>query len=176
MNVEVSLRPAREEDLTFLNSLSNDPAASGEHQWYGWHSPHTYRQRWAENGLLSDDGGLLIVDAGTARSGLVSWRRIQATRSSHYWNIGALLAPEARGKGYGSRAQRLLAEYLFAHTTVNRVEAGTEIGNVAEQRALEKAGFTREGVVRGAGFRDGRWHDGVLYSLVRSDLVSTTSP
>ena len=41
-------------------------------------------------------------------------------------------------------AQQLLIRYLFAHTPVNRVEATTEIANVAEQRALEKAGFTRE--------------------------------
>ncbi|WP_220447863.1 GNAT family N-acetyltransferase [Nonomuraea diastatica] len=41
---------------------------------------------------------------------------------------------------------------------------------MAEQRALEKAGFTREGVLRGSGFRAGRWHDSVLYSMIRADL------
>jgi hypothetical protein len=48
-----------------------------------------------------------------------------------------LLAAEFRGRGYGSQAQQLLVRYLFAHTQVNRVEAITEAGNVAEQRALE---------------------------------------
>ena len=47
----------------------------------------------------------------------------------------------------------MLARYLFAHTTAHRLEAGTEVGNVAEQRALEKAGFSREGVTRGIGWR-----------------------
>src|SRR6266567_2788049 len=37
--------------------------------------------------------------------------------------------------------------------TAHRIEAATEVGNVAEQRALEKAGFTREGVLRGSGWR-----------------------
>ncbi|MBB4961370.1 GNAT family N-acetyltransferase [Micromonospora polyrhachis] len=175
MNVEVSLRPVREDDLTFLNDLSNDPAASGTYQWNGWHDPHVYRRRWAENGLLADDRGLLIVSAGADRVGLVSWRKILTPGESYCWNIGALLAPETRGRGYGTRAQRLLAEYLLAHTRVNRVEASTEIGNVAEQRALEKAGFTREGVLRGFGFRDGAWRDGVLYSLLRADLSETPS-
>ena len=76
----------------------------------------------------------------------------------------------ARGRGYGTRAQRLLAEYLFAHTQLNRVEAETETGNLAEQRALEKADFTREGILRGACFRDGHWRDMVSYSMIRSDL------
>jgi RimJ/RimL family protein N-acetyltransferase len=53
---------------------------------------------------------------------------------------------------------------------MNRVEAETEITNIAEQRALEKAGFTREGVRRGAIFRQGQWHDDVLYSLLRHEV------
>jgi RimJ/RimL family protein N-acetyltransferase len=52
---------------------------------------------------------------------------------------------------------------------VHRIWAGTEADNIAEQRALEKAGFTREGVIRGAGWRDGTWRDGVIYSLLRTD-------
>jgi RimJ/RimL family protein N-acetyltransferase len=59
---------------------------------------------------------------------------------------------------------------LFAHTQVNRIEATTEITNVAEQRALEKAGFTREGILRGATFRQGRWHDQVIYSVLRDEV------
>jgi RimJ/RimL family protein N-acetyltransferase len=43
--------------------------------------------------------------------------------------------------------------------------------NVAEQRALEKAGFTREGILRGTTFRQGRWHDQVMYSVLREEVV-----
>lgn len=59
---------------------------------------------------------------------------------------------------------------MFAHTPVNRVEAGTEITNVAEQRALEKAGFTREGILRGRSFRQGRYRDEVMYSVLRDEV------
>jgi RimJ/RimL family protein N-acetyltransferase len=61
-------------------------------------------------------------------------------------------------------------QYLFGHTRVNRVEAITEITNVGGQRALEKAGFTREGVLRGTTFRQGRWHDQVIYSVLRDEV------
>jgi RimJ/RimL family protein N-acetyltransferase len=47
---------------------------------------------------------------------------------------------------------------------VERLEASTDVDNAAEQRALEGAGFTREGVLRSAQFRDGAFHDLVLYS------------
>jgi RimJ/RimL family protein N-acetyltransferase len=54
---------------------------------------------------------------------------------------------------------------------VNRIQAETEITNIAEQRALEKAGFTREGVARGAAFRAGQWHDNVLYGVLRAEVA-----
>jgi RimJ/RimL family protein N-acetyltransferase len=90
--------------------------------------------------------------------------------STHCWNLGVIVAPEARGQGYGTEGQRLLVRYLFSHTQLNRIEAETDIGNLAEQRALEKAGFTREGVRRGVSFRAGQWRDGVLYGIVRADV------
>ncbi|MFL5708741.1 MAG: GNAT family N-acetyltransferase, partial [Chloroflexota bacterium] len=91
-------------------------------------------------------------------------------RGSDAWNVGIELAPDARGHGYGVEAQRLLARYLFDNTPVNRVEAQTDIENVAEQRALEKAGFIREGVARGSQFRAGAYHDLVCYSILRSEV------
>jgi hypothetical protein len=82
--------------------------------------------------------------------GFVGWRRRSYGPHSPCWIVSIGLKPEARGHGHGTEAQRQLTRYLFAHTTANRIEAGTEITNVGEQRALERAGFTREGVLRGA--------------------------
>ena len=84
-------------------------------------------------------------------------------------NVGIGLLRQHRGKGYGTEAQRLLAEYLFAYTRIERLEASTDVLNLAEQRALEKAGFTREGVLRHAQWRAGAFHDCVLFSRLRGD-------
>lgn len=86
------------------------------------------------------------------------------------WNIGITLLPAARGRGIGSRAQRLYAEHLFASTDLDRVQASTDVDNLAERRALEHAGFRHEGVLRGAQLRGGVRRDIALYGLLRSDL------
>jgi RimJ/RimL family protein N-acetyltransferase len=166
----VTLRPVTEDDLSWLASLKNSPAGSGPHEWHGWSDPQRKRRQWAESGLLGDNGGTLIVLHGTDRVGHVSWRRVTTGPAAFGWAIGVGLAPEFRDRGHGTAAQRLLVRYLFAHTQVNRIEATTEITNVAEQRALEKAGFTREGVLRGTTFRQGRWHDQVIYSMLRDEV------
>jgi RimJ/RimL family protein N-acetyltransferase len=166
----IKLRAVDEDDLPFLHKLTSDPDHTGLHQWYGWQNPHRLRRRWEDDGLVGDEGGVLIITKDDDQAGFVSWRKQLASRASFSWAMGLIVAPEFRGKGYGTEAQKLIVRYLFDHTTVNRIEASTEIGNLAEQRALEKAGFTREGVLRGAGFRAGKWHDGVLYGIVRADL------
>jgi RimJ/RimL family protein N-acetyltransferase len=168
----VSLRPIAEDDIPEITGRLADPAAVGDFQWFGWQDPHRMRREWAEHGLLRPDRGLLLVARGAAACGFVSWRKIERG-TCFYWNMGILLWPHARGKGVGTEAQRLLARYLFAHSLAARVEADTEVDNIAEQRALEKAGFTREGVLRRTNFRDGRWRDAVLYSILREDLSPT---
>jgi len=115
----------------------------------------------------------VVLDAETGHLlGMVSWRAVSygATFGCAAWNIGIELVPEARGRGVGTTAQRMLTEHLFATTGLDRVEAGVDVDNVAESRALEKAGFQRDGVVRGAQVRDGRRRDVALYGILRTDL------
>jgi RimJ/RimL family protein N-acetyltransferase len=115
---------------------------------------------------LTDAEGVMGV------AGVVSWHRVAygPNPGSHAWNIGIGLAPASRGHGVGAVAQRLLAEWLLATTATSRIEASTDVANIAEQKALERAGFVREGTLRSAQRRaDGR-HDLYGYSLLRTDL------
>lgn len=170
MENTVELRPVAESDLPIIYKLTSDPECTGDFEWYGWQNPWQFRRLWEDNGLLGDDSSVLMVRGGGEVAGFVSWRRRTTGRTSFCLTMGIALLPQARGKGYGAEAQRQLVRYLFLHTQVNRIEASTEIGNLAEQRALEKVGFTREGILRGCAFQGGRWHDGVLYSILRADV------
>jgi RimJ/RimL family protein N-acetyltransferase len=133
----------------------------------------TNREVLANGSLRNEHNGRLIVEViATGRPvGTVGWHPVGygPGPASMCWNIGIDLIPQGRGQGFGTEAQRLVAAYLFDATKVNRVEASTDIENLPEQRALEKAGFTREGRVRGAQFRSGTFHDLVVYARLRSD-------
>jgi RimJ/RimL family protein N-acetyltransferase len=170
MASQVVLRPIRREDLSLLGRLLVDPTATGEFQWFGYLQVprlNDLERRWEEDGLIGDESFLAVsLEDGTC-IGWVNWRR--AGRFGAF-EIGIALLPEHRGQGHGTEAQRQLVDYLFSTTPTRRLEAATEAGNIAEQRALERLGFRREGVRRSAVFRDGDWRDGVLYGLLRHDL------
>lgn len=171
MDEDVVLRPVAEEDLPFLERLTQDPATAGDFAWSGWRDLLRFRQGWVEDRLVGNDGGVLLIARGSERIGFVSWFQVDFP-PSYYWSMGIGLLPGARGKGYGTQAHLLLTRYLFAHTTAYRIEGVTEADNVAEQRVMEKAGFTREGVMRGVFWRDGAYRDGALYSLLRTDAAA----
>jgi ribosomal-protein-alanine N-acetyltransferase len=167
----VRLRPIEEADLDTLRRFDADPSARGPYLSSGFRSPHARRRRWEQDGWLGADAAQLAVTLpdGTL-AGIVSWRTIKTGGpDGGCLEIGALLFPEHRSRGLGTAAQRLLAQYLFATTLANRLQAITNVDNIAEQKALEHAGFRREGIMRGLAFDGGRWHDGVLYARLRDD-------
>ncbi|MDX6288093.1 MAG: hypothetical protein QOG53_3578 [Frankiales bacterium] len=167
------LRPIELGDLVILDQQLAGPETAGEFNWFGHPAGRTLRERVEANENITDrQGNFAVIDDGGMVVGDVSWHRVDHTRPPNgwCWNIGVWIHPDARGKGHGTAAQRALVEYLFAHTTFERIEASTETENIAEQRALEKAGFTREGVMRHTIFRDGAYRDDVSYSILRDEL------
>lgn len=168
---KVSLRPVTAADLDLLEAWANDPAINGEYNTFALRPNGQIPRAFAETGFLSDAHGELIVSTQRGETaGDVSYRPISHGPSgSRAYQIGITLAPQHRGQGYGTEAQRLLAAYLFATYPIERVEAETDVTNTAEQRALERAGFTREGVLRRAQWRNGSWHDLMLYSKLRGE-------
>jgi RimJ/RimL family protein N-acetyltransferase len=167
----VRLRPVRDDEVELLERWRADPDTQGRFGWFGFAPPGTLRRRHDADGLLGEDRGNLLVEADGAPVGEVSYISVHhgPPPMSRAFNIGIWLLPEHRGRGHGTEAQRQLAAYLFANTRVERVEASTDVENAAEQRALERAGFTREGVLRHAQFREGGFHDLVLYSKLRAE-------
>ena len=164
----VTLRPVAEEDLAMFRRFAVEPGLIGL-DWSGFRDAQAPARRYASDGYLGATDGRLVVAADDERAGFVSYRSVQYGGSAPCWEIGIALLPDWRGRGVGWRAQAMLCEYLFTHTPAQRIQAGTHPENVAEQKALAKAGFQLEGVIRACEFRAGQWRDGLLYSRLRDD-------
>jgi RimJ/RimL family protein N-acetyltransferase len=98
---------------------------------------------------LAERGRLLALAAVDAESGeIVGGATLHHLDSERkIVEIGYFVLPAARGRGVATTIARLLAEHAFS-LGIERVAAYVNVGNTASDRVLEKAGFTREGVVR----------------------------
>lgn len=172
MDETVALRAFDEGDLGFLDRLSTDPDASGPFLWSGFVDPRTRRRRWEHDGYIGAESAALAVVIGGTVAGIASWRvRDRGGPSGGCYEIGMVLVPDYRGQGHGVTAQRMLVDHLFRFTTVHRIEALTDVENMAERKALERIGFVLEGVLRGVVFQHGTWRDAAIYALLRDEDV-----
>ena len=113
---------------------------------------------------------LAMADAGSNQLlGSISLKKTdwQALTSE----VGYWVSPWARGRGFAVEATRALAEWLLGRQGFERLELRAATGNTASQRVAEKAGFTREGILRNAGFIHGGRVDLAVYSMISNDLA-----
>jgi RimJ/RimL family protein N-acetyltransferase len=117
--------------------------------------------------VLAESGRLLALAAVHAETGKVigggTLHHLDAERK--IVEIGYFVLPHARGRGVATTIARLLAKHAFS-LGIERVAAYVNVGNTASERVAERAGFTREGVVRSMPKPDGRRVDKTLYSLL----------
>lgn len=78
-------------------------------------------------------------------------------------------AKDLWNQGIGTELTRLMAVYGFEKLNLNRVWLGVNADNLGGVRAYEKAGFTREGVLRQEQFRNNRYYDVVRMSMLRPE-------
>lgn len=130
-----------------------------------------YRQDFARGSVIAffifetTTGKLLGgVTLGNIRHGVA--------RSGH---IGYWIGEKYAGQGYMVDALDLLADYAFDTMRLHRIEAACIPGNTRSVRVLEKAGFTREGLLRSYLKINGGWQDHYLYALIAGDRRGATA-
>jgi RimJ/RimL family protein N-acetyltransferase len=83
--------------------------------------------------------------------------------------VGYWVAPHARGRGVATRAVDLVCAWGFEVCGFHRIELVAATGNPASQAVAERAGFTREGVLRDYMVNKGRFFDMVMFSRLAGD-------
>ena len=110
----------------------------------------------------------MIADAtGDRPLGLLN---IQFGDDKEVAGLAVSVFPEARGRGVASKAMRLGATWGLRELGLRRVFAEAAADNAASIRAIEKAGFQREGLLRAHCKTGGQRHDCVMFSLLPEDL------
>jgi ribosomal-protein-serine acetyltransferase len=123
-------------------------------------------------GNLKDDTqfGYAIFDAQTNKF-LGGTGLNQPNENHKMYNLGYWVRTSEQNRGIASLATRMLAQNAFEDLPeLNRIEILAAVENIPSQKVAEKAGATREGILRKRLTIGGRIHDAVLFSFVREDF------
>ena len=82
----------------------------------------------------------------------------------------------ARGQGLGGEAVRLLVDFLFRTTSMERIGASIDAENAPSLHVVERIGFRLEGTLRSALFHHARWHDVRIYGITRREWADRAPP
>lgn len=81
--------------------------------------------------------------------------------------IGYWLSEELWGKGITTEAVKMITQYAFNCLDIIRIQAGVLDKNRASMRVLEKAGYTKEGMLRKAAIKRGEIMDEHIYAILK---------
>ncbi len=102
---------------------------------------------------------------------------IACSVAGHAAEFGFILNRRFWRNGYATEASHAVVDWILSVPSVWRLSATCDVENVASARVLEKAGLTREGLLRRAIVRpnlSNKPRDALLYSKVRDDIATRT--
>jgi RimJ/RimL family protein N-acetyltransferase len=164
----VTLRPWRESDIPAIVEACQDPEIE---RWTAVPSPYTedHARDFVAHGVpgREDDMQFAIVDpASDELLGSIGYFSPQ----EGVGEVGYWIAAAARGRGVAVSAVRLVVSWALEARELRRIQIHTLPGNEASERVAEKAGFTREGVLRSYAVMKGQVTDITMFSLLPGEL------
>jgi len=159
----VNLRVIEKEDLPILAEWNSKPGFWGE-LGEGAQLSKGDIEKWYDKMLAEGGKGFFIEKKDGTKVGY-----IDHSLRGNMLEIGYVLIPNERRKGYCTEAAKIMVDYLFLSKDIIRVQAHTPIRNVASQKVLEKVGFSKEGTLRKSSFIRGEWTNDYIYSILREE-------
>ncbi|MEW6288599.1 MAG: GNAT family N-acetyltransferase [Thermodesulfobacteriota bacterium] len=155
------------DDMDFILHCSNCPQAAGRFMSQEKLTPEKFQERMASHFYWNDRARAYTIGIRQGELiGLIRFWEKPADSRTALVSLQICL-PERRRQGYGTEAQIILVKRLFDCCRYGQVEMHTEQGNVAQQRCLEKMGFT---FLDSQVYSDlGQERSGKLYRLTRAE-------
>jgi RimJ/RimL family protein N-acetyltransferase len=170
-----ALRPWRDSDVELVVAAIKDPEIP---RWTSVPAPYTEsdartflsrRHDWLHTGTEASFAIVAANDVDRRLLGGISLLRF-------FWEdrrceVGYWVARDARRQGHATRAVKLMCAWGFRELALERIELHAAERNPASQGVAERAGFTREAVLRSHLLGKQGWLDMVVFGLLPDELV-----
>jgi len=169
---KVRLRPIERDDLPRFVAWFADPevrrhllvylpfSLAQEERWFEDLQGRLERQEMLVLAIETAEG----VHIGNLGLHAIDWKNRNA-------ELGILIGEKAYwNQGYGTDAIRTLLGLAFREMNLHRVFLRVDADNARGLRCYEKVGFRRDGTLRDAVFKEGRYLDQHVMSILRAEF------
>lgn len=167
-----TLRPWRQADVEAVTAAADNPNIAANLR-NAFPSPYTLAdaEQYVSGCIAQGEERQLtraIIIEGRAAGSIGVFVRDDVYEKSA--ELGYWLAEEHWGRGVMTEAVRQACREAFGRFDILRIFAEPFADNLGSRRVLEKAGFTCEGTMRNAVYKNGRVHSYCMYALLREEL------
>lgn len=169
----VLLRPVKRSDISYFLRWFNDPEVI---QYLELYLPMT---EMSEEKFIEELGStrarsdvLLVIEAieGGSAKPIGNCGLHEIDSKDHKAIFGMVIGEKDYwSKGFGTEAARLIINYGFQQLNLHRISSAAFAFNERSIKLHKKIGFQEEGHLRQAFFKNGQYHDLILFGILRAE-------
>lgn len=171
-NNRIYLRALEIEDYKISIKWRNDDGIWDMLGGTKYYVSSVYEKKWVEEAIFnSKDVRLAIcLKENNRYIGNVYMTNIDPQRQSCHSHI-LIGERDCWGKGYAREALMMAIEYMFKERNMHRIQALVLEENEQSLKMHKKCGFVEEGVLRHSVWKNGRFQNQIVLSILESDLT-----
>jgi len=167
---DVKLRAIEESDLELLLEMMNDSEIQKMVVGSGAPVSMYQQKKWFESLQTNKNELRLMIETkehGTI--GLITLTSIDYINRKAEFSYKIASSKNIRGSGYGTKAYIAIINYAFYQLNLNCINSENLEYNTVTEHIKKKLGFIKEGILRERVFRNGKYHNTHIWSLLKKD-------